>query len=42
MQAVSYYEMLYPNSPMTGLPVEKGGRERPVFMVRSFNGTPRA
>jgi hypothetical protein len=32
----------YPNSPMTGLPVENGGRMMPVFLLMSFSGTPRA
>ena len=30
----------HPNSPMTGLPVENGGRMMPVFLPRSFRGTP--
>jgi hypothetical protein len=32
----------HPNNSITGVPVENGGRETPVFLPISFSGTPSA
>jgi hypothetical protein len=41
-QATTHFQTAYPNSPITGLPVENGGRMIPVFRNGSCSGTPSA